>query len=335
MKTGGAENQIYNIYQSLEELYDVNLVLLKSSKIENKNFIELNSSKSIFSFFKYIKTVNQLKPDLVISTLPVPNFINAISSLFIKHEIKTFCRVAGYYIDSLSYKLIFYFVSKFADACVFNSESNLHLFKEKFPKSSFKFFYLSNILNFENIQTKINNEIKEEWLDNDEYITGVCVSRLEDLKGIDILIDSMNLIDNERIKMIIIGEGSQFETYKKKLSKNTKLLGFKDNPYPYIYKADFYCQPSRREGMANSLMEAMSLNKYSIVSNCYGGNKDLVSKYKNGAIFESGNSSELANLIEEIKKPKLNQVLINENLIRDFSRQSFRDHFEKVINYLI
>ncbi len=334
MKIGGAENQIYNIYQCLEEHYEVNLVLLKSSKIKNKNFIELNSSKSIFSFFKYIKIVNQLKPDLVISTLPVPNFINAVSSLFIKHEIKTVCRVAGYYIDSLSYKLIFYFVSRFADACVFNSDSNLNLFKEKFSKSSLKFFYLPNILNFENIQTKINSEIKEEWLDKDEYITGVCVSRLEDLKGIDLLIDSMNLIDDEIIKMIIIGQGSQFDTYNKNLSKNTKLLGFKENPYPYVYKADFYCQPSRREGMANSLIEAMSFGKYSIVSDCYGGNKDLVKKYKNGSIFQSGNIQELAYMIGNISKELKNTRKINTVIVNDFSKQSFIKEFEKIAIYL-
>ena len=44
-------------------------------------------------------------------------------------------------------------------------------------------------------------------------------------------------------------------------------MGVKENPYPYIKKADIYVQPSRYEGKSIAIDEAKILKKPIVVTN--------------------------------------------------------------------
>ena len=59
-----------------------------------------------------------------------------------------------------------------------------------------------------------------------------------------------------------------------------------------------YVQPSRKEGMPNSLLEAILLNKICLVSNCIGGSEEVVQKYTDGLVFKSEDINDLAKKIE-------------------------------------
>jgi len=61
--------------------------------------------------------------------------------------------------------------------------------------------------------------------------------------------------------------------------------------------SDIYVLPSKREGMPQSLIEAMSREKIVITSDCEGG-KELVQE-NNGYIFKVGSSQDLAKKILE------------------------------------
>ena len=72
---------------------------------------------------------------------------------------------------------------------------------------------------------------------------------------------------------------------KKNLENHFKLLGFKENPYPYIKHADIYVQPSRYEGKSIAIDEAKILNKPIIVTN-FETAKDQINDGMNGIIVE-------------------------------------------------
>jgi glycosyltransferase involved in cell wall biosynthesis len=80
------------------------------------------------------------------------------------------------------------------------------------------------------------------------------------------------------------------------------LLGYKDNPFPYIKLSDVFILTSKFEGSPNVLIEAQFLRKYIISSNCPTGPREILDNGNNGDLFRVGDYKELANLIINYKK---------------------------------
>lgn len=167
-----------------------------------------------------------------------------------------------------------------SQACVRN-------FIREFPETKGRVGVFNNILDHEEIIRKSKEEIDEN-LFNDKKFNMVTVGRLEWQKGYDMAIDIATKLRENNIKFCwyIIGEGSEEENIRKKirllnLSDNIILLGRKDNPYPYIKKADVYVQTSRHEGYGLAIAEARILNK-AIISTDLECVREQIKNKKNG-----------------------------------------------------
>ena len=91
------------------------------------------------------------------------------------------------------------------------------------------------------------------------------------------------------------------------LDKNVKLIKDITNPFPYILQADFFILTSIYEGLPNVLLEAITLKKYVISSDCPTGPKEILENGKNGTLFKFGNSNDLRNKIRKINSDKKNK----------------------------
>ena len=101
----------------------------------------------------------------------------------------------------------------------------------------------------------------------------VTVGRLAPDKNLGILIDACHELEKDySFEMIIVGDGG----YKERLSsqiknldvKCVKLVGYKDNPYPYILNSDFYISTSNSESYGLAIQEALILGKPVVAVNC-------------------------------------------------------------------
>ena len=70
-----------------------------------------------------------------------------------------------------------------------------------------------------------------------------------------------------------------------RLNKIIKLLNFKNNPYPYLKKSDIFILSSKFEGLPNVLLEAITLNKLVISSNCPTGPSEILDNGKGGFLL--------------------------------------------------
>lgn len=137
----------------------------------------------------------------------------------------------------------------------------------------------------------------------------VTIGRLVDQKGYDRLLRVVNeLRDRYKFCIRILGEGTdrkQLEEYVKKhqLEDYVKLLGFKDNPYPYVKVADAFICSSRSEGFSTVATEAMILQKPIFTTDC-AGMKELFGGYRCGIICENS---------EDALKDMLEEILLKEN----------------------
>lgn len=124
---------------------------------------------------------------------------------------------------------------------------------------------IGNIVSAEQILQSAD-EIQPEW--SKEFPNILTVGRLEYQKGSDIGLEACNLLAEKQMKFCwhFIGTGSLYEKLQKKvmeygISERCIFEGQKENPYPYMKRADLIVQPSRVEGKSIVLDEAKILGK--------------------------------------------------------------------------
>jgi glycosyltransferase involved in cell wall biosynthesis len=143
-------------------------------------------------------------------------------------------------------------------------------------------------------------------------------------KGIDLIIKTASFLQDDTIKFILVGDGPERETGIKlvkdlKLDKNVIFIGTRLDVHNFYNNADIFFLPSRGEGLAGVLMEAM-VYQVPIVTSNIAGTRDLVKHMNNGLLCEIEDYRCYARNIEKllvkpdlIKKFKLNGLKMIEN----------------------
>lgn len=201
------------------------------------------------------------------------------------------------------------------------SEECLNVLEKVFPQYKYKFRLMNNIVSVETIR-KLSLEEVSDVKFSDENINIVSVGRLNYQKGFEMAIEACAILKKKgyRVNWNVIGEGEDRLKLQKlikdlNIENEFKLLGIRENPYPYIKQSDIYVQPSRFEGKSIAIDEAKILCKPIVVTN-FSTVTDQIKNELNGLICDM-NSEKLANQIEKlINNNELKDSLIN-NLMKD------------------
>jgi teichuronic acid biosynthesis glycosyltransferase TuaC len=151
------------------------------------------------------------------------------------------------------------------------------------------------------------------------------IGRINDVKGIGILLEAMNKLKDEDILLKIIGFGPQedkFKKYAKKNNlKNVELLGgvYGKTKMLYLSASDLFVLPSSKEGAPVTVMEALARNLPVVVTDV-GGTTLMIEENKNGFMIKRDSDS----VVEGIKKALR---LKNKN-IKEYAK---RYKWEKII----
>ena len=150
---------------------------------------------------------------------------------------------------------------------------------------------IENIVLPQEILHKADETVDEMWDSSKVHI--VSVGRLEYLKGMDIAAKTALILKKNGCDFVwhIYGRGLMREEISQYIKQNNLsdcfiLEGQRPNPYPYMRKADFIVQPSRREGKSLVLDEAKILGKAIVVTN-YPSVTDQITDRKTGIIVET------------------------------------------------
>lgn len=135
----------------------------------------------------------------------------------------------------------------------------------------------------------------EHW--DEKHINLVSIGRLSEEKGFDRLIRITRRLreKNDKFTLRIIGDGKEKEKLEEMIKhynlQNTVLLvGYKENPYPYIRKSDALICSSREEGFSTVVTEALILGKPVITTDC-AGMKEQFGNSSCGIIVENKEDS--------------------------------------------
>ncbi|MGN1326920.1 MAG: glycosyltransferase [Clostridia bacterium] len=163
------------------------------------------------------------------------------------------------------------------DTLVFVSIDNLDKFNKIYDDMDLPSeTVVNNYINAERILKLSNEDIEEQDKDifKGDEVRLLQVSRLVEQKAVDRLIKvHSNLIkQGYKHKIFVIGDGPLKEKLQKQIeeanvSDTFKLLGARQNPYPYVKNADYFCLFSNFEGYPMVVEEAKILRKYILATN--------------------------------------------------------------------
>lgn len=135
--------------------------------------------------------------------------------------------------------------------------------------------------------------------------SAICLTKINQLpnKGIDILLKAWRILAqeyNRPLKLQIFGRGDHnlFDRMLTdfKIENCVHFSGFAKDVRKSLLGASLFVLPSRREGLSNSLLEAMSLGMPCIATDI-SGNQDLIQHNKNGLLVPSEDPEALAGAV--------------------------------------
>lgn len=319
IEAGGVEKNLFIIANYLAKKISNSTLItyesnfnhrFKSLKIINSqiNFKNITSKKLkyLFCIYELIRLFLNDKNYLVLS-FQANIYCAFICRLFgVKVITRSNTSPSGWQLGIFR-KIIFYFLLKLPNKIIVNSKQFQNEYKYRFDLHT-KCIY--NPLDTKYISKLSNQKIKKNFFKNYRKIKIVYIGRLVDQKDPFTLVKALKILsDKIDFKAIIIGKGLYYAELKKFLSNNNlntkvKILNWKKNPYNYLKASDLLVLTSKYEGLPNVLLEAISLKKYVISTNCPTGPNEILDGGKGGDLFDIGNFSQLADKIYLFSKNK-------------------------------
>ena len=351
---GGAEKILENISNGLSDEYDIDVLEINHRGIGESNTRKVNVLKPIFKnlenssffnkikwklflffpkLFRYLVTSKKYDYEIAFNYLyPVYLLSNDVKTISWNHG--TIYNLKNHKFSRIRQGKKLKHVNKIISISEKTSES----IKEIYPEYAKNIELVYNGYDFQKIHTKSLDDVNIKF----EEDSLIYLGRIEEAKGIKRLLEVFkNVVDKiPDKKLYLLGKGD-LEKYVSKfvvdnhLEKNVFMLGYVDNPYPYIKKASYVVLLSEAEGFPTVLVEALTLGK-GFISTPVGGTNELYNNQKCG--FVSDDNEEISNyLIEELSKKKEDRFINSEvckKYVDKYSIDKQIASIKKIINEL-
>lgn len=193
------------------------------------------------------------------------------------------------------------------------------MLRDTYPEYRDRIAIIRNYLN----PTRINMLSNEYSIDisgyQKDYIF-TSVIRLGEEKGADLLVEAALLLKNKDISFVwfVVGDGDSRRAVEKMINRNNLLenvilVGFKDNPYPYIKCCDCYIHPAYEESFGLAILEALILNKPVISTDTMGAD-EVLAHGKYGMLVPINSHALARGIMQFIEKPRNNVSDISQYL---------------------
>ncbi|MDB8573852.1 glycosyltransferase [Turicibacter sanguinis] len=176
---------------------------------------------------------------------------------------------------------------------------------------------IHNIIQEDLIKQKYNVEIDEtrSTFFKQEALTFISVGRLVDQKGYDRLLEIHHRLIQEGLlhHIMIIGGGEEEAVLKQKIKayqveETFKLIGYRENPFPYFKLADCFLLPSRYEGLPTVVFESL-LCLTPVLATKVAGIEEQLKNNEYGIVVDNNENSFYEGMKDLIKHPEQLNVM--------------------------
>lgn len=359
MEFGGIERTTINLLRNIKK---VQTAVVLHRRIEHRfyginckiyrfeDFGAFNPTLSIRSIYAYSKAIKEISvlenSDIVLGIMQfAPIYVCFAKDLFFMKSkvlisyrgvVSEYFRIVPFNIWA---RLLVRFSIRRASGIIVPSEGVKRDLIAHFgaTESNTRVIYNGIDLDFVRIASKETINLNKDcpWIATSARLDTVQKDFLTLLKAFRIVRDSL------KARLLIIGDGPQREEIlswikEMSLQGDVLLLGFQENPFKYISKADVFVLSSFVEGFGNVIVEAMALGIPVISSNCPSGPGEIITHGLNGLLVPVKDHETMAHYILDIlTNTDLRNRLSLEGFKRseDFSSEKMANEYEKVLFY--
>ena len=320
MDGGGVEKNLIVISNFISK-YIKNLTLITfDDKFNNKFLKKINiinykkkNKKKNNKYFKYLTCLIILSKEIIKNkNTSVFSFQANIYVIFLSLILRFNLLVRSNssptgWSKNIVKNYLFKIFLQFPKSVIVNSLDFKHEIDKKFLINSSLIY---NPLNKNEILFKSKEKINFKIFNTNNSLKLINVSRFTDQKDHLTLLKAFEKIHKIiEVELLIIGYGinkTLIQNFIKKnhLQNKIKVLKFQKNPYKFINKCDLFVLTSKFEGLPNVLLEALTLKKFIISSNCPTGPREILKNGKYGFLFETEDYKKLSELILKYSKNK-------------------------------
>lgn len=281
----GPPNVLYNIVRYMDfTKFEITIITLvpeqNTSRIQDFRqlsirVLQLSPQRLInpIAMFMALKTeIKHINPDIVHGHCPRSDFlIPFLPPKYIKAETihiypglqqkVMYGKLKGLIVIWLSH-----FFLRFMDLPIGCAESVSELYESR---HKFKTLPIPNgsSLPIWEYDIKQKMELRHKFGMKDEIKYFIYIGRFSQEKNPDVIIRAFEHMDLKGIGVILLGNGNLYNELKTHEAENILMPGFKSNVYDYLIACDYYISTSDVEGLANTILESMTVGLPMVLSN--------------------------------------------------------------------
>lgn len=296
----------------------------------------LGNLKIHHGLFKLAAKLNEIAPDIIISTMAAMNFGVLLVKPLLNKKAKIIVREAVIpssiinnqktpWLVKMAYRTLY----PHADLVIAPAQCIIDEFKDDLGMTRCRYAVLHNPVSIAGTRSG-----RLPARDNPQRIEFICAGRLHAQKGFDRLIGALPKLQTPYDwRLTILGEGAERDNLQRLIDKNglaskVTLSGLVRMPWPQIGAADVFLLPSRWEGLPNVVLESLSAGTPVIAMREAGGIEEIASLSPPGSILITDTMAQFIVAMSAIKpRPEENyrpsllpEAFFLENTIRKFSQ---------------
>lgn len=239
----------------------------------------------------------------------------------------------------LGQRLSLWLMDRLSAICIINSHAVAKKYQRYIKPSKLKIIYQS--------VTVPKVVLAERTNDIEGGIICIIVGTLQEGKRQEDAIRAIGKLVQEgiKVKLYIVGKGdSEYQRYLQQLVRENNLehyvvfLGYVEDPFPIMEKADVVLMCSINEAFGRITVEAMRLGK-PVIGARSGGTTELIRDGFNGILYTPGDYQELANKIRYLYEHPDIAHQIGTNALqwarKRFTQDHYGDEIVKILRQLV
>lgn len=314
----GPVNVMYNIIQYMDfSKFEVSIITLipeeTNTRIEDfkrlpvtiHQLAPVNKPGPLAMFRSFRKEMIRINPDMVHSHCPrsfyfsafLPKKYKRVYTIHIYPGLQQeilYGKIKGKIVNQLNHVF-----TRFMDLPIGCAESVGELYKKN------KGFDILTIPNGSSLPVWEKNPQQKQDLRKmlglkEDILYFIYIGRFSSEKNPQMLVETFQRLPNPKIGLIMLGTGPLWEKLSGCKDKRILFPGFKTNVYDYLIAADYYISASDIEGLANTLLESMTVGLPMLLSGI-PSHKEVMAKMEKpvGIIFDN-KSKDSADLTKKI-----------------------------------
>jgi len=342
LNMGGAERIVTTLINNIDkEKYHPVLLLMRKEGYylelldKTTEIINIKTKRIRNSFFPILRTLRQLKPNIVFGGWgEVSAYLALVIPLFPKTKfIARETNIVSQHVTRPEIKFFYRFYNNFHKIIAQSDDMKEDLVRNLKINES-KIVKINNPVDFDSIEKKETAIISLPFSANSKNV--LAIGNLSHRKGFDNLLRVFEFLKTENIHLYLIGDGQDREkllAQKENLQLNkVHFLGRVTNPYPYLKNCDLFVLSSRYEGFPNVLLEAGACGTFSLSNNCKGGINEIIQPNINGKIVDIENYPYFAEEIKTALSEIHDKNAIKNSIKSRFSKEIIISQYEQVFD---